>query len=475
MILKLINHKEEYAVREITASFFPKTKFEYTDDLSGDYVLSEYRYENGRHIYYSKASIGGVCKDCELKSGSYNKTYIKKSIAVLLEDITKIHLPWGALTGIRPAKIAREMRSKNYDAKKIEDKMTSFYNTDRDKARLAIEVEKNEACHIASMPKESISLYIGIPFCPTRCLYCSFTSQSIDFSNKLTEPYADALIKEIRAVSQMEYVRERTIDTVYFGGGTPTALNDAQIDKILCELFKQFDLNSLRELTFEAGRPDTITRKKLEILKKHGISRISINPQTASDETLKLIGRKHSTEDFINSFKLAREMGFRHINCDIIAGLPNEDENDFKNTLELLKLLNPESITVHTMCIKHGSYLDMKYDMYSPTKAEIVNNMLSLAKNYTSSMEMKPYYMYRQKNMLGNLENVGYCKDGHECLYNIYIMEEVQSIIALGAGGSTKLVDGERIERAFNVKEVSEYINRIDEMIERKKKLTKSF
>ncbi len=475
MILKLINHKEEYAVREITASFFPKTKFEYTDDLSGDYVLSEYRNENDKHVYYSKASIGGVICDYELSGENFNKTYIKKSIAHVLEKITGIHLPWGALTGIRPAKIVRELRAKDYNSEDIEEIMTDFYNTDKDKARLAIEVEKNEAVHISSMPKGSLSLYIGIPFCPTRCLYCSFTSQSIDFSNKLTEPYVDALIKEILAVAQNPYVKKRIIDTIYFGGGTPTALSANQIDIILSELYKSFDLTSLRELTFEAGRPDTITKEKLEVLKKYNISRISINPQTASDKTLKLIGRRHSTDDFIRSFELARDMGFKHINCDIIAGLPDESADDFNNTLKLLQGLSPESITVHTMCIKHGSYLDMKYDMYSPTKADIVNRMLACAKEYTDSMAMHPYYMYRQKNMLGNLENVGYCKEGHECLYNIYIMEEVQSIIALGAGGSTKLIDGERIERVFNVKEVSEYIKRIDEMIERKSKLIEEF
>ncbi|MBO7288973.1 MAG: radical SAM protein, partial [Clostridia bacterium] len=203
--------------------------------------------------------------------------------------------------------------------------------------------------------------------------------------------------------------------------------------------------------------------------------RISINPQTAKDEPLKLIGRKHTNDLFLKSFKLARDMGFEHINCDIIAGLPEETEEDFKKTLKMLEKLSPESVTIHTMCIKHGSYLDMKYDMYSMTAANTVNNMLDTAQRYMKKLGFKPYYMYRQKNMLGNLENVGYCKNNHECIYNIYIMEEVESIIALGAGGSTKLVSGNRIERVFNVKEVAEYIKRIDEMIERKENLMKEF
>ena len=288
-------------------------------------------------------------------------------------------------------------------------------------------------------------------------------------------PYVEALKHEIREVSKNLFVKSKKIETIYFGGGTPSALDAKQINDILECIFTNFNSKDLRELTFEAGRPDTITKEKLEVLKKYGISRISINPQTAKDETLKLIGRRHTCSDFEKSFNLARQMGFSHINCDVIAGLPEETPEDFENTMKLLERLSPESITVHTMCIKHGSYLDMKYDMYSMTTAETVNKMLNLAKEYMKKNNMHPYYMYRQKNMLGNLENVGYCKNGHECIYNIYIMEEVQSIVALGAGGSTKLVDGNRIERVFNVKEVSEYIKRIDEMIERKEKLMREF
>ena len=476
MILKLINHKEEYAVREITASFFPKIKFEYCDIKENeDYVISDYICSGEAHIYKACASIGGVFSEYEFTESYFNKTLIKKSVAHVLEEITGIHLPWGVLTGIRPSKIVRELKNNGSSFDEAYEYLRSFYNADTDKAELAVKVAQNEEKHIKNIEKDGISLYIGIPFCPTRCLYCSFTSQSIDFSNKLTIPYVEALKKEIELIASNPFVKKRKIETVYFGGGTPSALSPEQIDEILGELYSSFDLKDVKEITFEAGRPDTITKEKLEILKKYGISRISINPQTASDETLKLIGRKHTNEDFIKSFSLAREMGFNHINCDVIAGLPEESKDDFEKTMKLLETLSPESVTVHTMCIKHGSFLDMKYDMYSMTKANTVNDMLSLASEYMDKNEYIPYYMYRQKNMLGNLENVGYCKEGHECLYNIYIMEEVQSIIALGAGGSTKLVSGDRIERVFNVKEVSEYIKRIDEMIERKEKLMEEF
>lgn len=476
MILKLINHNEEYAVREIAASFFPKMKFEFSDITQGcDYIVSEYSVLNEKHIYTAYANIAGKCAQYSFEKDYYNKTLIKKSVAHILEEITGIHLPWGVLTGIRPSKIVRELKLGGKTNEEAKEYLKSFYNSDEKKAELACEVEKNEAPIIENIKKDGISLYIGIPFCPTRCLYCSFTSQSIDFSNKLTEPYVEALKKEIAAVSKNPFVKKRCIETVYFGGGTPSALSADQIDDIICCLKENFDLKNTKEITFEAGRPDTITREKLEVLKKHSITRISINPQTTKDETLKLIGRKHTNNAFLESFELARNMGFDHINCDIIAGLPEENEDDFEKTLKMLEKISPESVTIHTMCIKHGSYLDMKYDMYSMTAAKTVNNMLDMAQKYMDKLKFKPYYMYRQKNMLGNLENVGYCKTGHECIYNIYIMEEVESIIALGAGGSTKLVSNGRIERVFNVKEVSEYIKRIDEMIERKENLMNEF
>ncbi len=475
MKLKLINHNEEYAVREITASFFPKTKFEYTDVTDkDDYVISEYDFTGGKHIYKCIALAGDKKGEFTLEDTVYDKTLIKKSVARVLSKITGIHLPWGVLTGIRPSKIVRNLKNDGYSDTDAVKYLKTFYETDSSKAQLALEVETREAEIISNMSPDGISLYIGIPFCPTRCLYCSFTSQSIDFSNKLTVPYVEALKKEIEIISQNSFVKERKTETIYFGGGTPSSLSAEQIDDILKCIFSSFDLSELKEITFEAGRPDTVTREKLEVIKKYGISRISINPQTAKEETLRLIGRRHTTDDFINSFNLAREMGFKHINCDVIAGLPDEDENDFENTMKLISDLNPESVTVHTMCIKHGSYLDMKYDMYSPTASKTVNKMLEIASRYMKNDDMFPYYMYRQKNMLGNLENVGYCKNNHECIYNIYIMEEVQSIIALGAGGSTKLISGDRIERVFNVKEVSEYIKRIDEMIERKEELFKN-
>ncbi len=467
---------EEYALREIINAYFPKSKIEYVSKKpdTDDYIAVSYSVCNDSHVFFCEASLDNRHFKSQYEVTEYNKNALKKVVSDVLKNATGIHLPWGLLTGIRPSKIIREFKAAVNGDNPISF-LTNVYEADKSKAILAAEVEKNESNYIETRYKDGISLYIGIPFCPSRCLYCSFTSQSLAFSNKLTEPYVEALKKEMLEISQTSYIKSKRIETVYFGGGTPTALSADQIDEILHMLFQVFDLNHTKEITFEAGRPDTITKEKLNVLKKYEITRICINPQTLNDSTLQLIGRKHTAEDFISAYNLARQCGFPHINCDIIAGLPGETETDFAETLSTLRDLNPESITVHTMSIKHGSYLDMNYDMYSLAASSIVNNMLDMAYDTLKAMGKIPYYMYRQKNMLGNLENIGYCSPGHECLYNIYIMEEVQSIVALGGGGSTKLVKDGLIERVFNVKEVSEYINRIDEMIDRKKQLFKNF
>lgn len=475
MKIILKNHSEEYPVREIVNSFYPKQKLEFVSfvDENDNYIISDYHIESGSETIICRANINNKYEISEIPTTGPDKNNLKKSIYECLNKITGIVLPWGLMTGIRPSKIVREYLG-NGGSDPIGHLMNK-YGTTEEKATTATIVENIESKYIKTMYPDGISLYIGIPFCPTRCLYCSFTSQSIAFSNKLTEPYVEALKKEIAEISSTEFIRSHRIETIYFGGGTPSALDANQIDDILTCVELNFDLKYIKEITFEAGRPDTITEEKLDVLRKHSISRISINPQTTSNLTLNKIGRKHTYEDFAKSFELAKKMGFSHINSDIIAGLPDENEDDFNNTLKALCNLSPESITVHTMSIKHGSYLDKLYDTYSLTSAETVNNMLSSAQKHLLSHGMHPYYMYRQKNMLGNLENVGYCIDDNECIYNIYIMEEVQTIVALGAGGSTKLVDNGKIERVFNVKEVYEYINRIDEMINRKIKLFETF
>ena len=413
---------------------------------------------------------GKQMSDC-CSSDDEQKLLISKLISDLLKVTTHIDLPWGMLTGIRPAKMVRELIESGMDYDAVYSLFVNSYDVHPDKAKLAVDVAKKEMSLISDMNSNAVSLYIGIPFCPTRCLYCSFTSQSIKFSNTLVEPYMKSLFKEIEYVKN--YINESHIpvETIYIGGGTPTALNEYNLSKLCDKISDSFDISKVKEYTVEAGRPDTITKEKLSILKSNSVSRISINPQTMNQRTLDIIGRRHTPQDIVNCYHMARDEGFNHINMDLIAGLPGETLSDFQHTLNSIKSLNPESVTVHTMSIKHGSYLDMNYSMYTPTAVSTVNSMLTAADKALRKLNKFPYYLYRQKNMLGNLENIGYCNSGSECLYNIYIMEEVQSIISLGAGGSTKVINGDNIERVFNVKEVSEYIKRIDEMIDRKKLL----
>ena len=346
-----------------------------------------------------------------------------------------------------------------------------------DKAELALTVARKELDILTDMDyKTGYSLYIGIPFCPSICLYCSFSSYALGAYKDYVDNYVDALIKEIRFVA--ESMKGRRLDTVYMGGGTPTTLSAAQLDKVLTVVEEAFDLSRCRELTVEAGRPDSITREKLETLKKWDITRISINPQTMKDETLKIIGRRHTVAQTVESFQLARELGFDDINMDLIMGLPEESLEDVRDTLEQVKALKPDNLTVHSLALKRAARLNMFKEDYKDYKMVNTTEHMNLTAEYAKEMGLEPYYLYRQKSMAGNLENVGYASPGKAGIYNILIMEEKQTIVACGAGASTKRVWTEpdqngthRIERCENVKDVAQYIERIDEMIERKQKL----
>lgn len=473
--MKLIinNPKYEHLTREIITAYFPKLKIETVDIIpdTEDYTQVDIQHQDAYVSYSATVRINGKVLCDNMQTKAEQKLNISKLLSGILKQFCPVDLPWGILTGIRPAKMVRELHTSGMTFDEINTLFCNQYEVHTDKARLATDVAKKEIAIIDNICKNGVSLYIGIPFCPTRCLYCSFTSQSIKFSNTLVEPYMSALFKEIDYMAQ--YLREKCIpiETLYIGGGTPTALDEYIFAHLLDKIRTSFDMSQLKEYTVEAGRPDTITEQKLRCMKNANVTRISINPQTMNQKTLDIIGRKHTPDDIVRCYELATAIGFDHINTDLIAGLPGEDIGDFEYTLDCIKKLNPSSVTVHTMSVKHGSYLDMNYSMYTPTAANTVNSMLTSADSLLRSLGKEPYYLYRQKNMLGNLENVGYCTPGNECLYNIYIMEEVQSILSLGAGGSTKIVNGDNIERVFNVKEVSEYIKRIDEMIDRKKSL----
>lgn len=409
----------------------------------------------------------------------------KKRIYDHLRKLVGRDLPWGFLTGVRPSKRAMSMLENGHSDNEIREKFQNSYMVSNERAVLALEIAKNERRILKKLDAyNGYSLYLGIPFCPTTCLYCSFTSYPIVGARKQgkVEKYLEALKKEIRETksllmeagkSDKRFLKSPT--SVYFGGGTPTSLNSDELDDLLGELINTFDLEETYEFTVEAGRPDSIDLEKLQVLKKHGVNRISINPQTMNDNTLKLIGRNHTRRDLLDAFVLARNCGFENINMDIILGLPNEGKDEVIKTLEDVKSLNPDCLTVHSLAIKRAARLNTEKKKYESLSIDNDVDFMEMASEAAISMAMNPYYMYRQQNMAGNLENIGFAKWGKESLYNILIMEEIQPIIALGAGASSKFIydnedgrPGKRIERAENVKDVDEYINRIDEMILRK-------
>lgn len=393
-----------------------------------------------------------------------------------LSEKTGKTLPWGYLTGVRPSKIAYVMLEDGESEDTIKKHFMGKHKASEEKAELALKVAKKEMDILNRIDyKNGYSLYIGIPFCPSICLYCSFSSYALGAYKDYVDSYLDALIKEMEFVS--ESMKGRRLDTVYFGGGTPTTLSAAQLDRLITELKRLFDIDGCHEFTVEAGRPDSITLDKLQVLKKHNVGRISINPQTMNQKTLDLIGRKHTVEQIKNVYNMAREEGFENINMDIILGLVGEDVDEVKHTLSEIQAMNPESLTVHSLAIKRAAALNIWRDKYKQLSTKNTDEIIRMTEETAKNLDMQPYYMYRQKNMAGNFENVGYAKEGKECIYNILIMEEKQTIIACGAGASSKVIfhnesddnHSVRIERIENVKDVRNYIDRIDEMIERKR------
>lgn len=455
-------------VVSILMMFYPNDKYIQTNNVSdGITIVSTLAPGKATaQLYYDNELKSTAGATAENDTQREIKRVIGLSIAKAINSILNIPLPWGILTGVRPAKLVSEAWAEGYTTAEIRETFKEKYLVSDEKLNLMIKVADEEK-KIVEGGLGKAGLYIGIPFCPTRCLYCSFTSYPLKQYSSKVDAYLDALIKEMKF--SKGFFDNIEMESLYIGGGTPTALNEKQLDKLLTNVEKCFKIPV--EFTVEAGRPDTITEEKLKILKDHNVSRISINPQTLNDETLRLIGREHTTSMFLNAFEMARKAGHNHINTDIILGLPGEGEKEVTNTMEGLLKLDPESITVHTLAVKRASRLKETLEKYTMTDALKMDKLIGISREYTEKMGMSPYYMYRQKNMVGNFENVGYCKANNQCIYNVAIMEEKQTILALGAGGSTKIVDNSlnKIERVFNVKSVDDYITRIDEMIERKR------
>ena len=487
------NRDFEHDVYELIKAFYPGneiTSLYEEDEADYDIRFRVSRDENGYTISFNngidkKAACGAVSEgqssgeasdaliSCEASHDlrRKNKDAIKYSLYQMLSKVTGKTLPWGNLTGIRPVKMAMGMLESGMKNTEIARYMREQYLVSPEKTALAVTIANRERDILKNIDYENgYSLYVGIPFCPSICLYCSFSSYPLAQWRKKVDDYLDALIKEIHAVSEM--MQGHKLDTVYIGGGTPTTLEPEQLERLLDALTQAFPCDSLEEFTVEAGRPDSITMEKLQSIRKYPVTRISVNPQTMNQETLDIIGRRHTVEQTKEAFHMAREAGFDNINMDLIVGLPGEDITKVKHTLEEIRALDPDSLTVHSLAVKRAARLNIFRDKYQEMTFENNQEILDLTMKTAYEMGMGPYYLYRQKNMKGNFENVGYSKVDKAGIYNILIMEEKQPIIALGAGGSSKLVvdHGQRIERVENVKDVTNYISRIDEMIQRKQK-----
>lgn len=416
---------------------------------------------------------GQACEreDYDRSSRVAAKSAVKRCLYRVLSSVTGKTLPWGTLTGIRPTKIPMALLEAGADEDGIVRTLREEHLISEKKAALAVDIAKRERALLSKIDYDrGYSLYIGIPFCPSTCLYCSFTSYPISMYRTRVDEYLDCLEKEILFTAK--HFRDRHLNTVYIGGGTPTTLSAEQLDRLCGMVEQSFDLSHLLEFTVEAGRPDSVTPEKLSALKGHRVSRISVNPQTMKEETLKIIGRHHTVEQTIETYELARRYGFDNINMDLILGLPDETFADVEHTMQEIMRLAPDNLTVHSLALKRTARLNMERDRYKTYHYDNSEELMEMTHSYAKRMGMRPYYLYRQKNMAGNLENVGYAVEGKAGLYNILIMEEKQSIAALGAGATSKAVFcGGRIERAENVKDIGQYLSRIDEMIERKRRL----
>lgn len=466
MIIRNINHDCAYHTEKIAVMFFPLEKLKTDGD---DNVVIETKKENNTLSVRVRAFSRFEKQSRTIPSDAD----VAHELSVLLYDtlskLTGYTMPWGILYGVRPARlmhatvesVGRDGAVKKFLSDKVQQK----------KIDLALAVMERENRIIELSSDNSFSLYVSIPFCPSRCSYCSFVSHSIANAQELIEPYAELLCKELEYTGSVAKELGLRLESVYFGGGTPTTLSPSQLDALLGTIERSFDLSTVREYTVEAGRPDTVTREKLDTLLLHNVSRISINPQTFNDDVLKSIGRRHTSKQTVDAYNLARQMGFGNINMDFIAGLNSDTFDSFKQSIDTAINLSPESITVHNLALKSGAYLCTENELFDLTKRSLATKMIDYSYNTLTENAYNPYYMYRQSKSLGNLENVGYARDGYDCLYNIFMMDETHTVLAAGAGAVIKLKNPKttHIERIYNYKYPYEYINNFEQIISRKK------
>lgn len=465
-----INHAFHYELENLTRLFYPNEKITVIKDseVFEQPYIKAFRNDN---LYvevkcgdFSESSTASSSDDVE------DERMLCELLFKILCKLTGVTPPWGMITGVRPVKLYRNLLSlggKDYADEYFKEKL--FVNDE--KLSLAQTTERIEKKFIDLSRKDSFSLYIAIPFCPTRCHYCSFVQSSIERSKHLVEPYVELLCEELKYTAKIASDLNLRLETVYMGGGTPTTLSSDQLNKVLSVINNCFDMSACREFTVEAGRPDTITLDKLNSILENKVDRISINPQTLNNSVLEAIGRHHTAEQTIEAFELARKVGFNNINTDLIAGLPTDTVDSFKSTLNKIIKLNPECITIHTLSMKRSASLTQNGSVINRDDAFKTAEMLSYSNNVLTASDYLPYYLYRQSRMVGNLENTGWSKKEFESLYNIFVMDETHTILGCGAGAVTKLkrFGTTYLERIFNFKYAYEYIDRFDEILSRKK------
>lgn len=453
IILKNIENKYDY--NELIKIFLRPEEFHtYTEAEFED----RDRTEDDAEIFFFNEAL------------SNDKNEIKRELYRKLSRLTEKEPEWGILTGVRPVKLTGEIFEKLGNEQDVKTELANKYLLNDAKIELLTETYLYQQEKCGKPERNSVGIYIGIPFCPTRCLYCSFTSNQV--GDEEIARYLEALKKEIKYVGRRMRETGLFTESIYIGGGTPTTLTAEQLDDLLETVEANIDLKSIKEFTVEAGRPDTITTEKLEVIKKHNVERISINPQSMKESTLERIGRSHSPRNIVDAFKKADAVGIPIINADLITGLPAETPEDFEATLDEIIALGPKNITVHTLAVKRASRLVEVDKDFHYKQADTVSEMLRIAKGKLKAAGFRPYYLYRQKHMAGAFENVGYCKEDTPSIYNIRIMEEKQTILALGAGGISKMYYPEenRLERVPNVSNYEIYISRLEEMLDRKEK-----
>lgn len=470
MIILQNNYECDYEMRLFGKLYFTQdddplitTNFTHTNDIIN--VYTTIIFEDTTYFYDHSLSFKNDCMNVKLVKKVYTAACCM-SFCLCARQIHGLELAWGVMMGVRPAKNVRSLYEDGYSINEAKQILKDVYGTRDDKIELACTVAENERSLLDEITDNSVSLYIGIPFCPTRCLYCSFVSTDVHVSGKYMDEFVEKLLLEIEKTAEVMKKMGVYAQNIYIGGGTPTTLSAMHLKSIFDKLHECIDMSNIREFTLEAGRPDTITYEKMLIAKEGGVNRVSVNPQTMHDETLARVGRTHTADMIHDAYNIVRRVGFETVNMDLIAGLPRETVQMFCESLDSVIDMNPENITVHSMCIKRAA--DLRHTNINLAESDRMNSMLSYTQSSMNEIGMIPYYMYRQKNSSGNLENVGYSKIGHMSVYNINIMEETQTILAMGGGGSTKIVRHGKIQRIFNFKDPYEYIKRFDEILKRK-------